>query len=223
MNLFFRLSAKIVSGLLHPLVIPTYALFLLLWMNPYLFGVSRWSDESMLIWHVLFMTCLLPFLVVFMMRQLGMVDSIHLHKREERIAPYIATGIFYLWLFINLANSHVVPLPYVVFILGTVIALFLDFFVNNFTKISAHGTGMGGLIAFVLLCMTAWGYEFFWLNMGPLGSHEMRLSWVFLIILVIAGIVGSSRLLLKAHTHKQIYAGFIVGAISQYIAYLILG
>ncbi len=223
MDLFFRLSAKMVSGLLHPLVIPTYILLLLLWINPYMFGVSKWSDEATLIWHVWFMTCFLPFLVVLMMRQLGMVESVHLYKREERIGPYVATGIFYLWLFVNLANSHVVPLPYVVFVLGTVIALFLDFFVNNFTKISAHGTGMGGFIAFILLCMTVWNYEFFWVNAGPLGSYEVRLSRLFLFILLMTGVVGSSRLLLKAHTHQQIYAGLIVGAVSQYIAYMILG
>ncbi len=219
---FMRLSAKIISVFTHPLFAPTYVLFLLLCINPYLFGVSNWSDEVVLIWHVLFMTALLPLLVVVMMKQLNMVSSVHLHKREERIGPYVATGIFYLWLFVNLKNSSAIPLPYVVFILGVVIALFADFFFNNFTKVSAHGTGMGGVLAFVSLCMTAWGYEFFWVDLGALGVYEMRMSRIFLSLLLVAGLVGSARLLLEAHTPKQIFLGFLIGVLAQYMAYLIL-
>ncbi len=217
-----RFSATVVSAVLHPLLIPTYALVLLLLVNPYSFGVSSPGGRSMLIWQVLFMTFLLPMFVVFLMSMLQMVSSMYLVAREERIGPYIATGFFYVWVFINMKNNNLVPFPYVVFMLGAVIALFLTFFLNNFTKISAHASGMGGLIGFVLLGLTSWGYEYFWIDTGFLGVWELRLSRFFLLILLLSGMVGTARLLLEVHTGKQVAGGFLVGLASQYIAYVIL-
>ncbi len=223
MKSLLRLSAKFVSGILHPLFVPTYALVLLLLVNPYLFGVNSLWGRSMLIWQIFLMTFFMPLLVVFLMSRLKMVSSIHLPEREERIGPYIATGIFYLWIFVNLNNSDLVPRPYVAFMLGSVFALFLAFFFNNFTKISAHAIGMGGLIGFILLGLTAWHYEYFWIQGGSWGPWELRLSRVFVFVVLLAGIVGSARLLLKAHTHTQVAMGFLAGLAAQYIAWLFVG
>ncbi len=223
MKVLFRLSAKLISGILHPLFMPTYALLLLLLVNPYLFGVGNLLDHSLLILHVFSMTFLMPLLVVLMMRHLELVSSFHLPKREERIVPYIATSIFYLWVFLNLNNSSWIPKPYVAFMLGSVISLFSAFFLNNFTKISAHAIGMGGFIGFVVLGLVTWHYEYFWFQWGSWGPWELRLSRVLVFVVLLAGLVGSSRLLLKAHTHAQVAMGFLVGLATQYLAWVFIG
>ncbi len=223
MKVLFRLSAKLISGILHPLFMPTYALLLLLLVNPYLFGVSDLLDRSFLILRIFLMTFFMPFLVVYLMWYLQLVPSFHLPNRKERIVPYIATSIFYLWVFLNVKNSGWVPKPYVAFMLGSVISLFLAFFLNNFTKISAHAIGMGGFIGFVVLGLATWHYEYFWFQWGSWGPWELRLSRVLVFVVLLAGLVGSSRLLLKVHTHGQVAMGFLVGLAAQYLASFFIG
>jgi membrane-associated phospholipid phosphatase len=46
----------------------------------------------------------------------------------------------------------------------------------------------------------------------------MPLPLIFLFFVLLAGLVGSSRLYLKAHQPMQVYGGFIIGIIAQFIA-----
>ena len=99
-----RVFAKIVSVIFHPLLILTYMLILLLLVNPYLFGVNDIAYQSRLILLMFMSTFLLPAFAVFMMRNLGLVSSIELENKQERIGPYIITGVFYLWMYMNFKN-----------------------------------------------------------------------------------------------------------------------
>ena len=99
-----RALAQVISFVLHPLLILTYVLILLLLVNPYMFGVSSLGDRSarILVIQIFLYTFFIPFIVVVMLKALGFVKSIELKDRQERIGPYIISGLFYLWMFINL-------------------------------------------------------------------------------------------------------------------------
>ena len=44
--------------------------------------------------------------------------------------------------------------------------------------------------------------------------------WAFIVVLIVAGLLGTSRIFLKRHTPMQVYAGFCLGFICTFVASL---
>ncbi len=217
-----RTTAQILSVLFHPLLMVTYMLLLLLVINPYQFGVYKMAEQWKLLIMVFLSTFVMPIFAVFMMKSLNMVKTMQLEDRYERIGPYILTGVFYLWMFINFRNNPLIPKPMVIVMLGSTIALFLAFFLNNFTKISAHAAGMGGLVGMAAINTLFFNFDTFTLSFGKLGMYEISTNFVLMAVIILAGIVCTARLLLGAHNEKQLYVGFAAGFVAQFIALLFL-
>lgn len=208
----------------HPLLVPTYALLLLLLLNPYAFGVSSPADARavLLLVYVFTTTALIPGIGIAVMKPLGFIKSLESPDRQERTGPYIVTGVFYLWLYKNLSTGGQAPPLYIVCLLGATISLFMAFFINIFTKISAHATGMGGLVGMLLLTSRVWpGMTLSIPVIG--GTLEISLTVALGVIVVIAGLVGSARLVLKAHVLQDLWQGYAVGFASVWIANMVLG
>ena len=134
-----RTSASFISWITHPLLAITYIYILLLLINPFDFGFTKWSDPGAVILFIrIFLTTFfIPAFAVLMLTFIGLAKSIELPEKEDRIAPYIISGIFYLWMFRNLLDNPDVPSSFSRAILGASIGLFLAFFINIFDKISA--------------------------------------------------------------------------------------
>lgn len=216
-----RFVAHFFSIICHPLFILTYMLLILLTVNPYLFGVNNIQGSTYLILMIFFSTVFIPGFSIIMMKFLGMIESIELRDRQERIGPYIITGVFYLWIFRNLLDNSNIPMAFKVFVLGSTIALFLAFFINIFSKISMHTVGMGGLLAMVIITMVQYSHGDFWVYL-PFAHFEMSMTTLLMIVIILAGIVGTSRLILQAHSQEEIYGGYLVGILPQFIALQIL-
>lgn len=204
--------AHLLSLLFHPLLILTYALLLLLAVNPYAFGVHRLSDRTamILLLSVFSTSFMLPAFGTALMKPLGLIKTWQMEDKLERTGPYILSGVFYLWLYKNLSATSQAPELYNTAVLGATIALFFVFFVNIFTKISAHAAGMGGLVAILLLAQNVWGGAALSL---PLFGGTIQLSWNALIALaiVVAGLVGTARLALGAHVPADLWRGYAAG------------
>lgn len=213
-----RPIAQFLSILFHPLLMLTYMLLLLLLVNPYLFGVHSVQGGMRFVVLIFLSTFFLPGLAVVLMRTLGMISSLEMEDRYERIGPFIITGIFYLWMFMNFVHNPDIPVPYKSFVLGTVIALFISFFINVFSKISLHAVGMGGLLAMVVITMLLFSYGSFTFNAGVFGMIQMSMNTVLMLTILAAGAVGTARLLLGAHQPFDLYGGYLVGFASQVIA-----
>lgn len=213
----FRLLAHFVSIACHPLFMLTYMLLILLTVNPYLFGVNKLGDSSFLILMVFFSTVFIPGVAIIMMKLLGLIESIELKDRQERIGPYIITGVFYLWMFRTLLDNPNIPIAFKIFVLGSTIALFAAFFVNLFSKVSMHTVGMGGLLAMVLITMFNYSHGVFWVNL-PIFKFQMSMTQLLMMVILLSGMVGTSRLFLKAHNSQEVYGGYMIGVIAQFIA-----
>jgi len=83
--------------------------------------------------------------------------------------------------------------------LGLVIVYFLFIFR---LKTSLHLLSLGIAVGFFLLLSTHYLISFL-----P----------VILILILISGLLASSRLYLKAHTPKEVYLGFLLGLISPFV------
>jgi hypothetical protein len=215
-----KILAHFFSILFHPMLVPTWSMLLMLGINPYAFGVHGFGDAKTipLILMLFFSTFLIPAVGVLMLKPLGFIDSYQLETQKERHGPYIITGIFYLWVLKNVMSKGLLPPLYTAFLLGATLGLFMAFFVNIFFKISAHAIGMGGMVMAVLFVIWKWDTPS--LEVGP---FLVSLNLVLAVVLVISGIVGTSRLVLKAHDSAEIYSGFLVGAAAMCVGVLLIG
>lgn len=214
--------SKLISLVFHPLFIITYVTVFYLAVDPYGFGVPTIGSQVPFILMIFFTTAIIPIIAVLLMKFLGLVQSLELKDAKERIGPYIVTGIFYIWLTVNLFNNSEVPKLYVIFILGSAIGLFVSFFINNFTKISAHGVGMGGMLGFFLLLLQS-PVQKIWLEISSSQAIGIPVIFVFLLAVFLTGLVGTSRLLLKAHEVKEVFQGILVGISSIFFALAFIG
>ncbi len=221
MNRALRSAAYVISVALHPLLVPTYGLILLLLVNPYDFGIRVISDMpgKILILRIFLSTFFIPAFAIIMLRLTGLVKTLEMRDRHERIGPYIITAVFYLWMLQNFLHNPTIPLAYTSFLLGGVIGLFLAFFVNIFSKISIHAVGMGGLLGLIVMTMMWWYRQgSFTIHSTLFGVLEVSMAGVLILMLILAGAVGSSRLLLQAHRPPELYNGYLVGFFAQLVA-----
>ncbi len=148
------------------------------------------------IFSLLFLgTFLLPVLFSTILWKNGNITSLEMPKRDERHAPFALTLVCY---FAVLYLLWKLPVPRLIaFItLGGILAILWSFLINLRWKISIHMTGIGGLFGLI------YGLSY---------SMNMPMIYLLMIIAVIAGVLGMSRMLLKAHTPAQVYVGFLSG------------
>lgn len=208
-----RLGAHILAYLFHPLLILSYSLLILLAADPFGFGVSSPWEKMPLIVITLLYTFFLPLITTIFMVLTGLIDSVYLDKKEDRIGPLIAAVIFYTWFLMNMIDNPEIPPVFSVIVLGSLIALSFSFVLNIFSKISLHAVGMGGLLGACFLLYTYYDYDS--ISVGPYVIHFFI---VILSVVLLCGLVGSSRLALGAHIKKDIYGGALVGFASQLLA-----
>lgn len=215
-----RTLASLISWITHPLLAITYIYIILLFTDPFDFGFGKWSDSGALIlfFRIFLTTFFIPGFAVIMLTFIGLAKSIELPEKEDRIAPYIITGIFYLWMFRNFLDNPDIPSSFSRAILGSSIGLFLAFFINIFDKISAHTVGIGGILGFMILFLFQKGNTIIFFQDFSTNIYLVPISLIFVLIILIAGLTGSSRLYLKAHSPAQVYAGYFIGIITQFIA-----
>jgi hypothetical protein len=208
---------------MHPLFIIGYVLLYIIMANPYLFGFSSPKAQGLVIISVLSIAIMFPLIAILMMKALGLISSLEMPDKNERIGPLIITGLFYMWLYVNVRNNDNIPSELTFFILGSTIAVFIGLTINSFTKISLHTIAAGGFMAGMLLVIMNSSYGFIDIPL-PILNIEWRVSdrMLMMIILILGGAVGSARLYLKAHRPDEIYGGYFVGILSQMVAYNII-
>lgn len=198
-----RFLAHLVSYILHPLFISTYVMGYLIFIHPYAFIDDTHKAQVLRFFNVVLCNALFPAFSVFLLWRLKFINSIMLRTVKERIIPYIIAMVFYWWtwrLSIYLGYAAFA----VHFLLGSFLAVCGAFFCNIYFKISMHMVAMGGAVMF-----------FFQMSFNDAWSSGLYLS----IVLLIAGLVGTARLIVSDHTRFQIWSGLFIGILSQYIAW----
>lgn len=217
-----KATANFLSIVFHPLLILTYMSLVLLWTNPFSFGWRHVSEANTLLIIIVMTTITLPLIAIVMMKMLGWIDSFQMETKHERIGPYIVAGIMYLSLYLHLTRAESFPVSIRVAVLGTLLGLWTCFFINNFTKISAHAAGVGGLVTMIALTKQIFGYNDAQIGLVGGVNLVMPIDGLLYGSILIAGAVCTSRLILNAHESKQVYTGFLVGVLSILLAYFIL-
>lgn len=187
--------ARIISIIFQPLLIPTFSLIILFSLNSYISFAIPSSAKNMILAMIFIVTFVFPAIFIYLFYKRGIIRSITMEKRDERILPLLVTAVFYFLAFHLIRQLQLHDIFSRMF-LGSAILVVLGLIINLRWKISAHMIGIGGLLG------------------GLIGVSQLVLvDLVMLVFLVtiICGLVGYSRLKLNAHTPAQVYAGFLLG------------
>lgn len=202
-----RGAAKVLSYIFHPLFVPT---FIFVWMVerfPYEFIGLHGRELTLREIGVFMTTAFFPAFTVFLLWKLGFAGSIHLRHQKERIIPYIATMIFYWWMWYLSRNFTDQASALKFFYFGIFLATIPGLIFNNFVKISMHAMGMGG--AWAALLLTCLLYQ---------SNQGLDIT----VVTLLAGMVCTARMALSEHSLFEIILGFAVGALCQVIGYLVM-
>ena len=188
--------ATLLSTVFHPLLMPTYGIAIALYTS----YMRIFGDRllGIVIVGVLLTTCILPSLGIYILYKLGHISDFRLHERTERTIPYLINFACYVACYLYLYRFGI-PSWIIAFIAGAIVALIISLFINRYWKISAHMVAAGSMVTLVFLM------SFYGLMLTPY-ILPLQIASVLL-----AGAIGSSRLLLKRHTLGQVGAGFALG------------
>ncbi|CAN5141691.1 hypothetical protein BH23BAC1_BH23BAC1_01310 [soil metagenome] len=176
---------------------PTILFAILFYFTSFI-GVSL-SQQSMLYVLVIIFTTtfVLPIFCVAVLKYTQNISSFNLEDRKERFVPFFFISLFYAintYLFLTKIRIGDV---FLVVISGITVIIFLLTFITVFWKISVQSTAISGTIGFLL--GISWKYP------------QDRLLIPVIILILMAGILMSSRLYLNTNRPKEILGGSLLG------------
>ena len=192
--------SKFISFAFHPILMPTYAILLLFTFSPLFSEFMSIKQKTQIIKLAVVFTFLLPIFSVILLKKFKIVSSFYMENQKERRWPLLfALGWFYLLLrLLETLHTHYII---VTLMLGAMLILLISAVISNFWKISLHMLGIGGVLGAFLAIHTLFGGNIF----------------LIITLLFCAGLVGFARINENAHTLKQVYLGFAVGACTEFL------
>lgn len=197
-----KIFANIISILFHPLLTVTYGVILTL-LYTYL-AIYPVSLKLLIAGGAFVCTAIIPSLFLLLLWFSGSISDLELSDRRERVLPFL-TMIFSILVYVFFLRKMQVPFWLVGLLIGAAVSLVFSMGINFYWKISVHGVGIGGLLGAV---------------MGIARMHMVNTSWLLIFLILAAGLLVTSRIILKKHSPMQAYAGVCLGFICTFVASL---
>ena len=192
-----RLSFKILSYLFHPILIPIAGVIAYFMITP---KYSPLEFQGGNILPIFILTVIIPILSFFILRNIGVVNSIELPTIKERMLPMLIHLVLLLMILYQVIPNNYTAEIYFYFV-GLVIAnlsAFLLLLMNY--KISLHMLGLGCLLMF-LICLSI--------------HFEINITIALSAVVLVTGMVATARLYLRAHSRSEVLIGLFIGILSQ--------
>lgn len=196
---------NLVSLVFQPLLMPTYGMALLI--NLDFFDIIPFVWRIIAIAGTFVFTGLMPAAPILLLMRKGEISDLFISKREQRTMPYLFSFLSYAFWTLFLLRVLKLPMFMVGMGVGTTLSILLITFINLRWKISAHMSGIGGLVGGIFGICYRMAYN-------PV--------WFFVTILAISALVALARIELKAHTPGQTLAGFLLGFLSVFLPCMLL-
>ena len=198
-----KLSTGISWGL-HPFLLPIYMMAMLLTMTTFAHYPS--NVKFYLLWVVVLYAVIIPVLALGVLRSLGRISDYRVDDRRERMLPLLVGALCYILCAITIAK-----IPSAMFLRKFMVAAacckILCLVVSLRWKISLHLTGMGAVVALLVV-------------MNVVGVGNMMVPLMAAVLC--AGALASARLYLGCHNGWQVLAGFCGGFAVSVLAVLFL-
>jgi membrane-associated phospholipid phosphatase len=185
--------ARFVSALFTPFYLPLIGLILLFTFS-YL-ALMPIGYRLMIITIAYVATILLPTCLIHFYRRYQGWTLIELGQRERRMVPYAISIVCYLgcvgvFMYLNVFRfvSSI--------ILSALLVQIVCGIINVWWKISTHTAAIGGVAGALLSFSAIFGFD-------PI--------WWLCVVLIVAGMLGSARMILRQHSLSQVVGGFAIG------------
>ena len=200
-----QLLAKIVSWTFHPLWVPILALILLFQLDTISVYIIPDKARYLILLMVFLGSLAFPALVMMLFVRKGLLSSLYMEKREERLYPFLLMMVLYYILYLLFGSIN---LPFLVngLFLSVSVVILVVMIINIWWKLSIHTSALGGITGiFTAIAI----------------KYSLDLLWLICVCILISGLVGWARLKLDAHKPAQVYVGFLVGIVITMILYFL--
>ena len=195
---------KFISTILHPIVLPTLGVFI------YFVFVSQSFEKRLqliVLGLVFTLTYLIPLLMLLLLKKFRFIKDFQVSTIKERRFP-----IIFMMLLLYFLGNSIIQIPTIrnlgILFFGTSLSLTCIYVLFSLKlKSSLHLVSMGNMIGFFLI-MT--------------NINSLSMLPIIILLILLSGILASSRMYLKAHTPIELLIGFSLGIICQFIVFISL-
>ena len=191
--------ARVTSIVFTPFSIPFLA-FLMLFLFSYL-RIMPILYKGIVLGIVYCFTILTPTITIFLFRKINGFARQELSERKKRYVPILLTIISYVFCLLMMRKLNI-PWYMTGIIFVSLVISIICILVNLKWKLSEHMAGMGGIIGGLVSFSALFSYN--------------PVVWLCLFILI-AGILGSARIVLGHHTLGEVLSGFVVGLVCSFL------
>lgn len=193
------LAARIISMLLTPFylsVVGVLAIFSFSYLSMF-----PWQAKLSLVLLTYAFTVLIPSILIHLYRQYHGWTLFQLGHREKRMIPYVISILCYSLCLYVMDWLHLPHLLTAILTAALVIQI-LCAIINVWWKISTHTAAIGGVTGSLI------GFSFLF-SFNPM--------WWLCLVILLSGLVGSSRIILRQHSLSQVSMGYFLGIASSYL------
>ena len=194
---FKHILAQLLSYALHPGILPTVGAFYILFVHPDVFAIE---SIARVLFVVFTGTYLIPMLVIYILTVLGIIESVHLIKKQDRIYPYVVAA-FSAILTSRILMNMGAPKEIIYSTLASAFVLVVSSVLIPFFKSSAHMAGIAGFTGLYLAIFEKY-------NAGNLGT--------MLVLVGLCGAMAWARTSLKT-PFRELFSGGVLGFFSLYV------
>ncbi len=198
------IAARVMSMLFTPFYLPLLGL-MALFMFSYL-SLMPWAYKLQVLTLVYTFTILLPSILIHLYRRYQGWNLIELGHKERRMVPYVISILCYFFCIYIMDLFHI---PHFMSAILSA-ALFIQVvcaLINVWWKISTHMAAIGGVAGALFIFGEFFGFNPVW--------------WLSLVF-ILAGLLGTSRMILRQHSLAQVTVGFLVGVFCSIIGLIYL-
>lgn len=192
------LTARVMSIVFTPFYLPQVGLIALFTFS--YMAMMPWRYKLLVLALVYVFTILLPTVLIHVYRRYQGWTLIELGAKERRMVPYILSILCYFSCYYLMNVLH---FPHFMsrILMAALLIQVICALINVWWKISTHTAAIGGvagaLMAFAII-------------------FDFNPVWWLCVVFLIAGLLGTSRIILRQHSLLQVCAGFVVGAVSGF-------
>jgi hypothetical protein len=185
------------SYLFHPLFISVYAtlFYFILFHDFYII-----QEIYLFLIQIVIITVLIPISVFYLLMSFGKIDTLLAEELSQRKIPLLINCILLFILTQKSITADKIPELHYFFVGGLFSSILAFLFLLLKKKASLHMIGIVALTFFMI---------------GVSQRIEISLLYTIATFIVLIGVVGSSRLVMKAHTLTELTIGFFCGALPQ--------
>lgn len=192
-------TARVISAIFNPFYLALVGLIIVFTFS-YL-NMLPLGFRLQVLALVFFFTILMPTAFIRLYRHSNGWTLWELGHKHRRIGPYVISIVCYLacyWLIDRVNIFHIVA----TILMSALLIQIVCAFINVGWKISTHTAAIGGVAG----ALVAFAEKF---SFNPV--------WWLCLVLIVAGILGSARMILRQHSLSQVLVGFAVGTLCAFI------